>query len=314
MVFRRMMRLWQGRASRPPSLPASPVPPPHPKAKGAWAGWVGRNLAHLHYAVAIEPTWLEVNRLAVPVPDLPPAFHGFRVAQLSDFHGSRKITTDYLREAVALTHAEKPDLVVLTGDFIHKGDRHIERVADALAELRAPHGAFAVLGNHDYSVRNAMGIRRYPDLHRKVGDALAERGIQVLRNVSVPLERDGSRIFLTGLEDLWSRACDLEAGMQGLDAATPRIVLAHNPMTIERLSGHRCDLMLSGHTHGGQVLLPKLGRVALGPHGRRFAAGLYQVGGSWLYVNKGVGFGFRIRYGVRPEVAIVTLAPPARPG
>ena len=88
----------------------------------------------------------------------------------------------------------------------------------------------------------------------------------------------------------------------------PRIVLAHNPWTIEHLSDHRCDLMLSGHTHGGQVKLPCLGRVTLGPKGRRFAAGLYRVRDSWLYVNKGVGFGFRVRYGVRPEVAVLTLA------
>jgi predicted MPP superfamily phosphohydrolase len=114
-------------------------------------------------------------------------------------------------------------------------------------------------------------------------------------------------VFLTGIEDLWSRVCDPDASFAGICTRTPRIVLAHNPLTVERIGEHRCDLMLSGHTHGGQVMLPGVGRLALGPRGRRFAAGLYQVGSSWLYVNKGIGFGLRIRYRVRPEVAVFTL-------
>jgi hypothetical protein len=87
----------------------------------------------------------------------------------------------------------------------------------------------------------------------------------------------------------------------------PRILLAHNPLTVEKLGGQRCDLMLSGHTHGGQVMVPGLGRLALGPGGRRFSAGLYRVGHTWLYVNKGIGFGLPIRYRVRPEVAVFSL-------
>src|SRR5262249_19405672 len=106
---------------------------------------------------------------------------------------------------------------------------------------------------------------------------------------------------------LWSRSCDLNRALNGLDAAVPCIVLAHNPRTIEQLNGRRCDLMLSGHTHGGQVNWPGIGRPALGKRARQFAAGLYQVNGSYLYVNKGVGFGFPFRFGVRPEVAVATL-------
>ena len=95
--------------------------------------------------------------------------------------------------------------------------------------------------------------------------------------------------------------------MCGLDPARPRVVLAHNPQTVERLNGHRCDLMLSGHTHGGQVDWPGLGRVTLGKKARRFAAGLYRFEGTHLYVNKGVGFGFKFRFNVRPEVAVLRL-------
>lgn len=272
------------------------------------AHWLGRKIARYHYARHIEPTWLEINRHRIAINDLPTAFDGFRIAQLSDLHVGPKLADAYLDETIDRALAERADLFALTGDFVHKGSRHIRRVAASLARLRAPHGVFAVLGNHDYSVRNALGIRRYWNLHRRVADALAEVGVVVLRNESISLSRRGDTIDLSGVDDLWSRNCDLDAAYNGHDPRRPRLVLAHNPRTIERLNGRRCDLMLSGHTHGGQVNLPKLGRVALGRKTRRFAAGIYEHHGTTLYVNKGVGFGWRFRYGVRPEIAVFTLA------
>jgi predicted MPP superfamily phosphohydrolase len=277
------------------------------RRNGAWASWVGRNWAHWTYAVRVEPTWLEVNQIDISIASLPESFAGFKIVQMSDFHGGRHVTSAYLDEAVALAQEQAGDIVVLTGDFIHKGNCHIDRVATSLGRLRAPHGVFAVLGNHDFSVRNALGFRRYRDLHRHVGDALAAQGIYVLRNEAVPLRRGDDVIYLTGMEDLWSRMCDPEASFAGVPSDRPRIVLAHNPLTIEKLANERCDLMLSGHTHGGQVMVPGLGRLALGPGGRRFSAGLYRVGHAWLYVNKGIGFGLPIRYRVRPEVAVFSL-------
>jgi hypothetical protein len=198
-------------------------------------------------------------------------------------------------------------VAVVTGDFIHHGFRHVPRAAAHVRRLAAPHGVFAVLGNHDYSIRNALGLRRHRHLHRAVADALAAEGVRVLRNETVPLERGGAALDLTGVDDLWSRTCDLDAAYAGTDPDRPRVVLAHNPRTVEHLAGRRCDLMLSGHTHGGQVDLPRLGRVALGKKARRFAAGMYEYERTYLYVNKGVGFGWRLRYNVRPEVAVFTL-------
>jgi predicted MPP superfamily phosphohydrolase len=257
----------------------------------------------------VEPTWLEVNQLEVPVNGLPIEFDGFRIAQLTDFHCSRKVTPTYLAEAVALTAAQNPDLVVLTGDFIHHGFKYVERVADVLAQLSAPYGVHAVLGNHDFSVRNVLGIRRFRHLHQAVDEALTSRGIRVLRNETIHLQRGDGALYLTGVDDLWSRVCDVERAFQGLSLGVPRIVLAHNPHTIERLDGQRCDLMLSGHTHGGQINWPGLGRPVLTKRARRFAAGLYRYQQSYLYVNKGIGFGFRFRFGVRPEVAVAILRP-----
>jgi len=281
----------------------------HPGSQGRLARWVGRNWARLNYATRVEPTWLELNRHDVPIADLPAAFAGWRIVQMSDFHCGHQVTSTYLREAVDLAQAQNGDVVVLTGDFIHKGFKHIDRVAKVLGGLRAPSGVFAVLGNHDFSVRNALGFRRYRLLYRAVAEALAAQGIHVMHNETKVLRRGSQHLYLTGVDDLWSRRCDLERAFTGLSPAVPRVVLAHNPCTIEHLGSQRCDLMLSGHTHGGQVNLPLVGRLALGPKGRRFAAGMYRIRKSYLYVNKGVGFGFRMRFGVRPEVAVLTLQP-----
>jgi predicted MPP superfamily phosphohydrolase len=245
--------------------------------------------------------------LVIGVRDLPPDFDGFRIVQLSDLHVGPKLTPGYLDEAVDRALAERPDAFALTGDFIHHGFRHVRRAAACVARLQAPHGVFAVLGNHDFSVRNSLGLRRHRHLHNAVAGALTRAGARVLRNETVRLQRGSSVLELTGVDDLWSRHCDLDAAYEGHDPSQPRLVLAHNPRTVEHLAGRRCDLMLSGHTHGGQVDWPGIGRVALSKKTRRLAAGLFEIGGSTLYVNKGIGFGWQFRFGVRPEIAVVTL-------
>jgi len=310
---------------------------PSEKSRGRWARWIGRNWARFSYGYKVEPTWLELNQFHIGIADLPPEFAGFRIAQLTDFHCSRQVTPAYLHEAVRLAQAQKPDVIVLTGDFVHKGCRYVDRVAATLGRLSAPLGVYAVLGNHDFSVRNALGLRRYRYLHRRVARALEAQGIRVLRNEAVRLRRGSATMHLAGVEDLWSRCCDLDRALEGLCPSVPCIMLAHNPRTADQLQGRRCDLMLSGHTHGGQINWPGFGRPFIRGHrsfvapkwaqrlmrdrdrlrgpspGRaspvRFAAGLYQVSQTQVYVNKGVGFGFRFRFGVRPEVAVMTLQP-----
>jgi predicted MPP superfamily phosphohydrolase len=185
------------------------------RARGRWARWIGRNWARVSYGYQVEPTWLELNRFAVAIRDLPASFAGFRIVQLSDFHCSRQVTEAYLTEAVELAQAQDPDLVVLTGDFIHKGFKYIEPVAQTLGCLKSPQGTFAVLGNHDFSVRNALGFRRYRHLHRAVASALTARGIRVLHNEAVQLTRDADVLQLVGVEDLWSRVCDLDQAFAG---------------------------------------------------------------------------------------------------
>jgi predicted MPP superfamily phosphohydrolase len=271
------------------------------------ARFVGRNWARLGYAYHVEPTWLAVNRVTLCVRNLPSALAGVRIAHLSDFHHGPHIPTGYLEDAVERAAAEKPDLIALTGDYIDRGPDHVGTAAKLFRHLKAPLGVFAVLGNHDFSVHTARGARKYPELDRAVTDALATEGVTVLRNRSVRVEHNGAALLVAGVDDLWSGESDPDAALDGTCANTPRVVLAHNPESIEQLANHRADVVLSGHTHGGQINWPGLGRLLLGKKARRWAAGLYPIGPGHLYVNTGVGFGWRFRFGVRPELAVFTL-------
>lgn len=277
---------------------------------GRLARWLGTHWARLSYARHVEPTWLDVPRVLVPVPGLPDALAGLTVAHLSDLHVGRQLPEEYLSRVIDTTLDARPDLIALTGDFIHHGYKHVEPMGVAVARLRAPLGVWAVLGNHDFSVRNALGVRRHPGLHAAIADRLTLSGVRVLRNEAVTLTRDGATLALVGLDDLWSRECDPVRAFAGLPESGPRLVLAHNPQTARLIADRRWELMLSGHTHGGQVDWPGLGRVVLGKAARELAAGLYPLPeGRCVYVSTGVGFGLRFRFGVRPEVAILTLAP-----
>jgi uncharacterized protein len=293
---------------KPPFLPHHYHQTPHrPPIKARVAKLVGHTWARINYAYRVEPTGLEINRIPIPVRDLPTAFHGLRIAQLTDFHCGKQIPIGYLENALARTLSEQPDVIALTGDFVHKGYRHVEAAAKLFKNLKAPLGVYAVLGNHDFSVRNALGIRRHRGLHQAITDALGSHGVTVLRNQAVRLDRNGKGLVVAGIDDLWSKEADPKAALGKECPETPRVVLAHNPQSIELLDNQRADLVLSGHTHGGQVNWPGLGRVLLGKKAKRWAAGLYTYNGSHLYVNKGVGFGWRFRFGVRPEVAVFTL-------
>ena len=215
----------------------------------------------------------------------------------------------HIRQAVEKGRQQDCDIVALTGDFVHAGFRYVSAIAQLLSRLSAPLGVYAVLGNHDYSVRNAMGVRRYPRLPDAVTTALEEAGITVLKNESRILEHATGRVALAGVADLWSRESHLDQALADLDPALPRVVLAHNPASVEQLGSHRCDLMLSGHTHGGQIHVDGMGPAILSKRMRDYAAGLYKHESGYLYVNKGIGFTVRFRYKVRPEITVLEFRP-----
>jgi predicted MPP superfamily phosphohydrolase len=296
-------------AVHPHRTPPLPALGSRGTAVGRIARFVGRNWARVGYAYHVEPTWLAVNRLELPVRGLPPALSGLKVAQLSDFHFGPHIPPGYLENAVARAAAERPDLIALTGDFIDRGPGYVSEAAHLFRGLKAPLGVYGVLGNHDFSVHTARGARKFAALDRAVSDALAAEGVTMLRNRGVRVEHNGAALHVAGVDDLWSGASDLDAAFAGACDDTPRVLLAHNPQTVEELGARRADLILSGHTHGGQINLPVLGRLLLNKKAKRWAAGLYPHESGHLYVNTGVGFGWRFRFGVRPELALFTLKP-----
>lgn len=269
---------------------------------------------------------LTIERITVAIRDLPLSLHGTKLVQLSDFHfDGLRLSKDLLREAIARCNAISPDLVVLTGDFVTDDPEPIYELAAYLKKLTSRQGLYAVLGNHDDITTQGR---------QTITNALTQANVSVLWNdIAYPL---GPELPLVGLADLWSGECRPKHLLAELAPATPRVVLAHNPDTAAQLQNLRADLQLSGHTHGGQVVLPGLGSLPmlakqvspLVPKSVRryvpylkdecdrvlkhweWAMGLHQVGQNQLYVNRGLGTYLPGRFFCPPELTVLTLATP----
>lgn len=236
--------------------------------------------------------------VALPIRGLHPALAGFKIVQLSDLHFLPFTPLTLIEAAVTATNGCQPDLIVLTGDYVtHEADT-IFGMTKVLAKLNARYGVFAVLGNHD----TRAGAR-------VVRQGIGEAGITVLHNRGITLAVGTGLLNLAGVDDcLWGHP-DLAAALAGLEAAAPTVLLAHEPDIIDNFSrAGRFTVQLSGHTHGGQVRLPLLGTPVLPRMGEKYVAGLYQVNGCHLYVNRGVGMvSLPIRFNCPPEITEITL-------
>jgi len=250
-----------------------------------------------------EPHWLEVHRVHVPT-----GRGGLRILHLSDFHASPVVSVAFIAEAIALGLAEKPDLIALTGDFIT--DRMPAAAADyatALARLSAAAPTFACLGNHDGGTwtRRAGGLAT-PD---ETLALLRRARITCLVNESQALTIKGRAVQLFGVGDLWSDQCDAPRAFASAPARAEalRVVLNHNPDAKDRLRPHDWDLMLSGHTHGGQLRLPLLGAPFAPVADHRFLEGLHRWENRWLHVTRGVGNLHGLRFNCRPQVSVLDI-------
>ena len=250
------------------------------------------------YATLFEPFNYELSETDIPVRDLPRGFDGFRVAQVTDVHHSRLVPLSEVRRVVDLTNGAQPDLIALTGDYVTSRRRYIDPCAEALSALKAPAGVWAVLGNHDHHVDAELMAR-----------ALKRAGIDVLSNTNTVVRRGGDELQLAGLDDWgWGKA-DWSGALRGLDPARPVVLLSHEPAMFDAPEARRVSLMLSGHTHGGQICLPVIGAPAsyLWP-AFRYLRGRFERGGAQLYVSRGTGMiGVPVRLGAPPEVAVLTL-------
>lgn len=280
-----------------------PIDPPGLRAALIAGSAVGLTLGALGvagYSHWIEPFWLEVTYPVATLSNLPRALDGVVVAHLSDFHLYRSTRSDStVAQAIAVCNAAKPDAVVLTGDYL--GERHAgARLAAELSKLKA-RPAYAVLGNHDY---------RFGPKHRRLIECcFADLGIELLDNRAVLFERGGARLWFVGVGDGYTSHDRLGDALAGLgDDDRPRILLSHYPDLLLDLPTEQLDLALAGHSHGAQIHLPFVTQVALRHSDTQFDRGFHVVGGTPLYVNRGLGTsGRQLRLFSRPELTLLTL-------
>jgi predicted MPP superfamily phosphohydrolase len=298
-------------------------------------GWGATCLAFLLLApVALLATWLTPLRLEVAlaasgaaavlmaaralnkrphlvnqevrVTDLPAALDGYRIAQISDLHCGPLAPPARVRRWVDTVNALDADLVAVTGDLITSGDSYVAAVSAELGGLRARDGVYACMGNHDYFTDGEAFAR-----------ALERSGLHVLRNRGVTVARgeasDRAELYVGGVDDTWTNRADVTRAMAARPPGVPSVLLAHDPNLFPAAAAAGADLVLSGHTHGGQFAVPGFGRRwNLARIVTAFSSGFYREGTSALYVNRGLGTtGPPIRMGARPEIAVLTLRPAA---
>ncbi len=262
----------------------------------------------LGYAIGIEPTWERVLHHTLPVVGLPPALDGARLVQISDLHAGPKVGSAYLVECFDHVRALRPDVVTITGDFVSIGRdmdelsfSHLREVLPHLPLGR--HATLAVLGNHDYGRE-----WKEPDVADRVAREVERAGARVLRNETHTV----LGLDVVGVDELWAHRADPERALasRSADAA---IALCHSPDALDELAwGDYQGWVLAGHTHGGQCRAPFLPPPILPVKNRRYSAGAVDAGGGrTLYVNRGLGYITRVRFGVRPEITCFTLRPDA---
>jgi uncharacterized protein len=253
----------------------------------------------------IEPNRPRIVRKEIALRRWPARLEGFSIALLSDFHYDPYFSVHPLRASISMVNDLHPDLIALTGDFVSesffghrvKAASAAEPCAQLLQQMQASYGLWAVLGNHD--------VVTDPD---RITNSLRNRGIQVLVNQSVPIEGNGARFWLSGVDDALEQRADLHSALQKIPSDEPVVLLAHEPDYADQVARYAVDLQLSGHTHGGQVRMPFVGALYLPPLGRKYVWGLYNIGELALYTNRGLGtVNVPVRMNCPPEITLLTL-------
>jgi uncharacterized protein len=258
-------------------------------------------------AIFLAPNRPRIVHQEFFLPRWPERLDGFTVAVLSDFHYDPYFSIRPLRAAIAMVSRLHPDLIALTGDFVsvplvgdwEKAASAAEPCARLLCQMTAPHGLWAVMGNHDDATD--------PEHVTRVLQAV---NIQVLANQSQPIEREGARFWLAGVNDVMSRTADLSRTLHGIPAGEAVVLLAHEPDFADEASQYPIDLQLSGHSHGGQIRLPFLPPLYLPELAKKYVWGTYHVGPLTLHTSAGLGtVGVPMRLNCPPEITMLTLRP-----
>ena len=248
-----------------------------------------------------EAGCFQVTRPTLKVPNLPKAFDGLRIAFLTDIHHGPYTDLPFITSAVRTTLALQPDLILLGGDYCLRDKKYIAPVFDVLKHLNAPLGVFGVLGNHDYAHGEAETRRE-----------MRRAGIEELTNGGAWVRRGNDKMRLAGVDDLWWGKPDVGVALGEATVADASLLVSHNPDFCETLRDPRVGLVLSGHTHGGQVRVPGLVNPFIpSKYGDKYSHGLVEAPASRVYVSRGLGAtGLPVRYNCPPELTLITLSAP----
>ncbi|HBW51195.1 MAG TPA: hypothetical protein DEF47_14970 [Herpetosiphon sp.] len=260
------------------------------------------------YAMLIEPYQIQVREVNLPIANLPERFRGMRIAQMSDLHINAYTTSADLARAVAQINQLNPDMVLLTGDFVDWDARFADAATEPFRQLRAPEGIYSVLGNHDY----------YSGKIDIIKQAIQRHDLGLLVNQHTILRRGADQLVLVGFDDprhnrsggprLSPESINPEAALKGTPKNVARLAMVHNPVIVPHfVANYQLDVILSGHTHGGQFQVPILTDQLVG-NAEYFVRGHYDLGKSQVYVNSGFGFtGPPLRFRSAPEITLINL-------
>ena len=266
--------------------------------RGCLLGGVGA----LGYAYGIEPHWVDLVRIPMPIAHLPDDWVGRRIVQISDIHIGESVADSYMQQSLAGLAELNPDLIAITGDFMtSRRDEQVDHALEVLQYLPPTLlGRFAVLGNHDYG-RSTTDIQTAG----RLTNGLTDLNIQMLRNEVT----DVAGLQLAGLDELLSRRCLIKPTLRQLDPQRPMLALCHNPDAADQPGWEDFQgWILAGHTHGGQCKLPGFGPPITPVWNKRYTAGTFQLSGNRrMYINRGLGYFYRVRFKCRPEVTLFTL-------
>lgn len=281
-----------------PSLVAALVMPFVGLSRGyfLWLYVIGLGLAS--YGILYRRWAFQTHRHEIRVPGLPAAFDGFRIAHLSDLHIGTMTPEPWGKRWAHAANQEECDIAVVTGDLATSGTEFYDDIARVVGALKGKHGTFVSMGNHDY----------FGDGEPLVAN-LRAHGATVLRNEGQDIVRGDDRLHIAAIDDTWTGRADMPMALGSRTKGTVTLLLAHDPDKFPEAVEHEVEVVLSGHTHGGQVAIPFLARsLSLSNLAHKFTLGIYKQGRSTLYVHPGLGTtGPPVRFGVAPAVTILTL-------